>query len=135
MSDAARAKAFHEVKYASRKPVARNGANGTSLPILVPAGLRAKMINPTTAPIQNENMSPERACGPARSARPKTRGASARPIARPLLARWIRASREERRSAVRKVTAKAGRSLALVNATDKVAAINNASRIGGKIEC
>ena len=79
------------MKYARRKPAAKNGANGTSTPILEPAGLRNNKAIPTNAPTQNEKMKPERAAGPARSARPKASGASARPIARPREKKWMSA--------------------------------------------
>lgn len=91
---------FHCVKYARRKPAVRNGANGTSTPILEPTGLPANRTIPTTAPIQNEKMNPENAFVPARRARPKESGASARPMARPLDAKWIRARLVAMRNAV-----------------------------------
>src|SRR3990167_5128625 len=91
---------FHCVKYARRKPAARNGANGTSTPILEPAGLCNNKAIPIKAPIQNEKMNPESAAGPTRSARPKASGASARPIARPLDAKWMSASPAAMRNAV-----------------------------------
>ena len=82
------------------KPAARKGANGTSTPILEPAGLRNNMIIPTRAPIQKEKMKPESAREESvRRARPNTSGASARPIARPREKKWMAASKAARRSA------------------------------------
>ena len=86
-----RAIRFHCVKYARRKPEARYGANGTSTPILEPAGRLYNINIPITAPIQNEKIKPEKAFWPARSARPKANGESARPIARPLDAKCMSA--------------------------------------------
>ena len=77
------AKGFHCVKYARRKPAARNGANGTSTPILEPEGLLYNRAMPIMAPIQNEKINPGRATGPTRIESPKTNGVSAKPIARP----------------------------------------------------
>jgi len=126
-------KGFHWVKYARRKPAARYGANGTSTPILEPRGLRANTAIPTTAPIQNENMNPGSAAEPARSAHPKTNGASARPIARPLDAKWMSARLAAMRKAALTEEKNAEGDDVVIKPVTALAAMNTISNGDGSI--
>src|SRR3989344_487607 len=120
-------KGFHWVKYARRKPAARNGAKGTSTPILEPRGLLANSATPITAPIQNEKMKPESAAEPTRSASPNTSGASANPMARPRDRTW----RATRLIAMRAAGTSAPKKSPVENANNALAAMNTQSKEEG----
>ena len=128
-----RAVRFHCVKYARRKPVARYGANGTSTPILEPAGLCNNSAIPITAPIQNEKTKPVSADGPTKRDRPNTKGVSAIPIARPFDKKCMSARKAEIRSAVMSDEKNAGRDEARKKPVIALAAANTARSGGGSI--